>query len=128
MQPIRPRESVILADNFEAQVKWYRETLGFKQTDLFEDDYHFANLETESGIKLGIGSAKEMGVEPQDRSKTTILLQFEVDDLAEYFEYLATSGAKILFGPSFEKKGQFWFGGFADPEGNPWWVVDKDCP
>ena len=39
-----------------------------------------------------------------------------------------STGAKALFGPSFDKENNFWFGGFADPEGNPWWVVDKDCP
>jgi len=35
-----------------------------------------------------------MGVEPDDRSKNTVILQFEVEDL----------------------------------EGNPCWVVDKNCP
>ncbi|MFT4648593.1 MAG: putative glyoxalase superfamily protein PhnB [Glaciecola sp.] len=128
MQPIRPRESVILAENFDAMVKWYCETLGFKITDLFEKDYHFAHLQTESGIRVGIGSAKEMGLEPKDRSKNTVLLQFEVDDLPGYFKHLVSAGAKALFGPSFDKENNFWFGGFADPEGNPWWVVDKDCP
>ncbi|MCA9000386.1 MAG: VOC family protein [Planctomycetes bacterium] len=128
MQPIRPRESVILAEDFEALVRWYQDALGFQVKRLFNEDYHFANLVTESGIRIGIASAQEMGVQPVDRSKNTVLLQFEVDDLPAFFEHLTESGAKQTFGPSFDEKGRFWYGGFSDPEGNPWWAVDRDCP
>ena len=125
---IRPRETVILATDFDALVAWYRDVLGFAATDLFEDDYHYCCLETPSGIKIGIASAAEMEVEPTDRSKNTVILQLEVDDLAEFFAHLKEAGGTITFGPSFEKKNEFWFGGFNDPEGNPVWVVDKNCP
>jgi predicted enzyme related to lactoylglutathione lyase len=128
MQSIRPRESVILAEDFAALVRWYQEALDFKITDLFEDDYHFAHMMTESGIRVGIASAKEMGVQPGDRSQNTVLLQLEVDDLPKFFQHLEAAGAKKLFGPSFDAKNKFWYGGFADPEGNPWWAVDKNCP
>ena len=125
---IRPRETVILATDFQALVAWYRDVLGFAVTDLFEDDYHYCCLETPSGIKIGIASAAEMEVEPIDRSKNTVILQLEVDDLAEFFAHLTEAGGTVTFGPSFEKKNEFWFGGFNDPEGNPVWVVDKNCP
>jgi len=128
MIEIRPRETVILATDFDALVAWYRDGLGFAVTDLFEDDFHYCSLETPSGIKVGIASAAEMGVEPVDRSKNTVILQFEVDDLAEFFAHLEQAGGAITFGPSFDKNGEFWFGGFSDPEGNPIWVVDKNCP
>jgi catechol 2,3-dioxygenase-like lactoylglutathione lyase family enzyme len=68
---IRPRETVILADDVETLVAWYRDVLGFKDVQLFEDGYHYAYMETASGIKIGIGSAEEMGVVPVDRSKNT---------------------------------------------------------
>ena len=128
MMEIRPRETVILASDFSSLVAWYRDVLGFAVTDLFEDDYHYCSLATPSGIKIGIGDAKEMGVVPVDRSKNTVILQFEVDDLAEFFAHLEEAGGTITFGPSFDKSGEFWFGGFSDPEGNPCWVVDKNCP
>ncbi len=128
MQPIRPRESVILAEDFKVLVFWYREVLGFELKRLAEDDYHFANLETKSGIKIGIGSAKQMGLEPGDRSKAAVILQLEVDDLPQFFEHVAASGANILFGPTKDTEENFWFGAITDPEGNQWWVVDKDCP
>ena len=128
MIDIRPRETVILASDLSTLVNWYQDILGFQVTQLFEESFHYACLETPSGIKIGIGSAAEMGVEPTDRSRNTVVLQFEVDDLAEFFDHLQQSGGAVTFGPSFDKEGEFWFGGFSDSEGNPTWVVDKNCP
>ena len=128
MITISPRETVILATDFSALVAWYRDILGFKVTNLFEDEYHYCNLETLSGIKIGIADAEEMGVTPVDRSKNTVIIQFEVEDIREFFDHLTKNSSTITFGPSFDKKGNFWYGGFSDPEGNPYWVVDKNCP
>ena len=128
MIEIRPRETVILASDFKSLVAWYRDVLGFKVVQLFEDGYHYAYMESASGIKIGIASAEEMGVVPADRSKNTVILQVEVDDVQQFFAHLEEAGGAVTFGPSFDKKSEFWFGGFADPEGNPCWVVDKNCP
>ncbi len=128
MIELRPRETVILASDFSMLVAWYRDVLGFNVTRLFEDDYHFCNLELPSGMNIGIADAKEMGVVPVDRTKNTVLLQFEVDDVKAFFDHLQKNGGIPTFGPSHDQKGGFWFGGFADPEGNPCWVVDKNCP
>ena len=48
-------------------------------------------------------------------------------DVTAFFAHLQASGGVVTFGPSFDKAG-FPFGGFTDPEGNPIWVVDKNCP
>ena len=128
MHDIRLRETVILATDFSGLVAWYRDILGFTVVRLFEDGFHYANLETPLGMKIGIADAAEMGVVPGDRCVNTVVLQFEVDDLQEFFVYLEKSGAAITQGPSFDAKDEFWFGGFADPEGNPCWAVDKNCP
>lgn len=128
MVEIRPRETVILATDFSALVAWYRDVLGFKVIKLFEESYHYCNLETPSGIKIGIADAQEMKVVPIDRSSNTVILQFEVDDVKELFTHLEQTGASVTFGPSYDKKDEFWYGGFSDPEGNPCWVVDKNCP
>lgn len=125
---LEPRETVILAERFDALVDWYAEALGFRVTARHTEDYHYCNLETDSGIRIGIADAKEMGVEPQDRSKNTVVLQFGVEDVKAFFEHLRKTGGAVTFGPSFSEKGEFWFGGFNDPEGNPCWVVDLKCP
>lgn len=128
MIEIRPRETVILVNDFAGIVKWYQEVLGFQITQIFEEGFHYCNLETQSEIKIGIAPAQEVGVELRKRAANSILLQFEVDDVQDFFEYLKGNGATITGGPSFDQNDEFWFGSFADPEGNPYWVVDKNCP
>ncbi len=125
---LKPRETVILADDFAAMIKWYQNALGFRVTRLFEQEYHYCNLETDSGIQLGIASASEMEVNPENRKNNTVVLQFEVQDVKQFLESVAANGGTVTFGPSFDKSNNFWYGGFADVEGNPFWVVDADCP
>ena len=128
MIDVRARETVILAAGFSELVAWYRDVLGFSVVNLFEDGFHYCNLETPSGIKIGIADAQEMGVVPGDRRNNTVVLQFEVDDVRELFAHLKQTGASINNEPTFNKQDGFWFGAIADPEGNPYWVVDKNCP
>ena len=125
---LHPRESVIFAEDFHALVAWYKEALGFNVTFMTEDDYHYCNLENDHGITLGIADAKEMGVVPGDRRNNTVVLQFQVPDVPVFFDELNAKGGAVTFGPSHDKKGGFWFGGFNDSEGNPFWVVDENCP
>ena len=87
-----------------------------------------ACLETASGIKIGITPATEVRVVEGGRSKNTVLLQLEVDDLHELLAHLRQADSVITVDPSRDKQHGFWFGGFADPEGNPIWAVDKTCP
>ena len=124
---IGPREPVIMADDFTAMVAWYRDVLGMTVTYLVEDDYHYANLETVSGVKIGIADAKEMGVTPGDRRHNTVVLQIDVPNVQAFFDHIAANSGTPTFGPSFDEKGQFWYGGFTDLEGNPIWVVDENC-
>ena len=128
MIDLRARESVILAENYEALVAWYEKVLGFKDTFSVEEDYSYSILENSNGIRIGIASAEQMGVEPADRTKNTVLLQVEVPDVKEFFDHLSEHEGGAIFGPSYDKKGEFWYGGFHDLEGNPFWVVDENCP
>ena len=41
-----------------------------------------------------------------------------------FLERVKDKGGDVPFGPSFEEDEKFWFGGFADPEGNICWVVE----
>ena len=128
MKPtLSPRESVILAEDWRALVDWYVGVLGFHADRTFEDKFHYCNLSI-GAMEIGIGSATEMGVAPVDRKKNTVVLQFEVPDVQEFFDYLKEHGGAVTFGPSFDPDGEFYFGGFEDPEGNPFWVVDSNCP
>ncbi|MEM7032286.1 MAG: VOC family protein [Chloroflexota bacterium] len=125
---LKPRETVIFAENFQALVDWYVRVLDFKVSRLVEDDYHYCNLENEAGIQIGIADAEEMGIKPIDRKHNTVVLQFQVDDVQALFDHLVVQGGQVAFGPSFDKEYEFWFGGFQDLEGNTIWVVDENCP
>lgn len=128
MIDIRPRESVILARDFSAAVDWYCKALGFTVVKRFDNGFNYCNLETASGIRIGIGDAAQMGVTAANRNNDTVILQFEVDDVDEFFSHLGRFEGSITGGPSFDAGGNFWFGSFVDPEGNQFWVVDKNCP
>ena len=125
---LNPRETVILVEDFDLMINWYCEVLGFKVTKRFEDGFHYCNLESEARIKLGIAVASEMQIELTDRSKNSVVLQFEVDEVKAFLKYISEEGGSITGEASFNAKDNFWFGSFADPEGNSFWVVDAHCP
>ena len=50
-----------------------------------------------------------------------------VDDIKGLFARVKEKGGDVPFGPSWEENEKFWFGGFADIEGNLFWVVEKPC-
>mgnify|MGYP000253470653 FL=1 len=125
---LNPRETVILVEDFDLMINWYCEVLGFKVTKRFEDGFHYCNLESEARIKLGIAVASEMQIELTDRSKNSVVLQFEVDEVKAFLKYISEESGSITGEASFNAKDNFWFGSFADPEGNSFWVVDAHCP
>ncbi|NQV18533.1 MAG: hypothetical protein HQ534_08320 [Armatimonadetes bacterium] len=124
---IFPREPVVFAEYFQALVDWYKDVLSFKVTHIVNEEYHYCNLENENGIRLGIADAREMGVNPSDRKNNTVVLQLQVTDVPSFLKYIRKKAGTITFGPSLDKKGDFWYGGFSDLEGNPYWVVDENC-
>jgi predicted enzyme related to lactoylglutathione lyase len=125
---LRPRETVIIAEDFQAMGGWYQAILNFEAVNLVDEEYHYCNLKNEAGLQIGIAEAAELGVTPIDRRHNTVVLQFEVPDVKRLFERLRQRGGEISFGPSFDSKNGFWYGGFHDLEGNPFWAVDENCP
>jgi predicted enzyme related to lactoylglutathione lyase len=120
--PIRPRETVILARDFERLVTWYQTALDFRVLRRF-DELPYANLETAGGVAIGIGAA------PPDTPSTdaTVIAQIETDDVGVLLQRVLSAGGMIQ-GPERDAGGGFSFGSFRDPEGNNWWVVDAACP
>jgi predicted enzyme related to lactoylglutathione lyase len=125
---IRPREPVVFAEDFVKLYKWYMNAFDLNVTLLEEEKYHYCHLENDQGFKIGIADAAEMGVKPQDRMNNSVVIQIQVEDLKEFFAHVENHEGCVNFGPSFDKSGGFWFGGIADIEGNPIWVVDQNCP
>ena len=125
---VKPRETIILVEDFDAQIKWYCDVLDFKVVKVFDVEFHYCNLENSAGIKIAIGLASEMQVELQDRAKNSVFIQFEVEDVKAFLEFVDANGGVITGPAAFSEKDNFWFGSFADPEGNSHWIVDSNCP
>ena len=125
---LRQVEPVIFAENWPKLIDWYIQVLGFKTSTRVETDYHYCVLKHLGGADLGIADAKEMSVSIKDRSSNSVLLQFQVPDVKDFLTRVSEQGGSTTFGPSYEKDEQIWFGGFSDLEGNPFWVVDENCP
>jgi len=125
---IKSREPVILAENFEQLVGWYKDVFDCSIIQLTDKNYHYCILENAFGIRLGIADAKEMGITPENRGNNTFLPQIEVDDVKDFFEEIVRRKGNITFGPSYDAEDGFWYGALSDLEGNPIWVVDKNCP
>ncbi|SVA84492.1 uncharacterized protein METZ01_LOCUS137346, partial [marine metagenome] len=82
---ILPRETVLLAKNHQLLINWYINNLNFKIINN-NSDIKYCNLETDSGIKIGIADMEQMGNENYSkRIMNTVILQICTNDLKKLF-------------------------------------------
>ena len=125
---ILPRETVLLAKNHQLLIDWYINNLNFKIINN-NSDIKYCNLETDSGIKIGIADMEQMGNENYSkRIMSTVILQIYTNDLKKIFKRIKNNGGSVLFGPSYDEGDKYWYGSITDIEGNEIWVVDENCP
>ena len=125
---ILPRETVLVAKNYQSLIDWYINNLNFKIINNFPD-IKYCYLETDSGIKIGIADMEELGNKNYSkRIMNTVILQICTNDLKSLFKKIKKNGGSVLFGPSFDEGDKYWYGSFTDIEGNEIWVVDENCP
>ena len=115
--------AVVMAEDYEKLRDWYVETLDLEVQEEWTEHFHYAELVREGKLVIGIADAKEMGVEPGERRRQAVVAQFNVDDVKAFLARVKDAGGEVPFGPSYDENEDFWFGGFADIEGNPSWVV-----
>jgi predicted enzyme related to lactoylglutathione lyase len=115
--------AVVLAEDYARLRDWYLETLELELEEEWTEHYHYAELVKDGRLVVGIADAKEMGVEPGERQRQAVVAQFNVEDVKAFLRRVEDAGGTVPFGPSLDETGGFWFGGFADLEGNPAWVV-----
>ena len=125
---ILPRETVLVAKNYQSLIDWYVDNLNFKivYNNL---DIKYCSLETDSGIKIGIAEMKSLGNESYSkRIMNTVILQIATNDLKILFKKIKNNGGSILFDPSYDEGDKYWYGSVTDSEGNEIWVIDENCP
>ena len=78
---ILPRETVIVAKNYQSLIDWYVDNLNFKivYNNL---DIKYCSLATDSGIKIGIADMESLDNENYSkRIQNTVILQISTNDL-----------------------------------------------
>ena len=116
--------AVIMAEDWVRVRDWWIEALELELDGEWTEHYHYAELKRHGKFVVGIADAVEMKVTPGDRKNAAVVAQFNTDDIKGLFERVKAAGGEIPFGPSWEEHEKFWFGGFADIEGNVCWVVE----
>lgn len=115
--------AVIQAEGCDKVRDGWISTIGLELEREWTEPYHYAELGKDGKFVVGIASAREMGVKPSTPRTNAIMPQLQVEDAKAFLEELQAKGETVVFGPSFEEREEFWFGGFEDVEGNPVWVV-----
>lgn len=120
---LRLMNAVVMAEDYARLRDWYVEALELEIGEEWTKKFHYAELVRDGRLVVGIADAREMGVTPGDRKQQAVVAQFNVDDINAFLERVKRAGGEVPFGPSHDQDGDFWYGGFADLEGNPSWVV-----
>ena len=115
---------VVMARDYEGLRDWYADVLGLERVLEHSEHYHYAELAREGRLVVGIASADEMKTGPGAGARATLVGQLNVDDVRGFLARVDERGGTVPFGPSHDAQDDFWYGGFADPEGNVWWVVE----
>ena len=117
--------AVILAQDYEKLVNWYKETLELEIKLQVDKDYHYTDLAEGGKLVVGICPAKEMKHTPSTPRNNSVALQISVSDIEDLFTKVKENKGTILAGPSVDKNEGFRFGAFVDIEGNPVWVMEN---
>ncbi len=117
--------TVILAENYDKLVKWYKETMELDIKLQVDKDYHYTDLAKNNKLIVGICPASEMKHNPTAPRNNSTVLQISVDDIESLLHKVAENGGSIIFGPAVDKNDGFKYGGFRDPEGNDVWVMEN---
>jgi len=117
--------TVVLAKDYRRTVAWYRKTFAMKTRLVVDEGFNWTELQR-PGLRIGFAPAKQMGVKLPARRANAVLMHLTTPDTRGLMRRVARAGGKVLFGPKPDThKGKtYWYGGFADPEGNSVWVAD----
>ncbi len=122
---VRLLNVVVMCDDFEGQVNWYKNTFDLKELLKESGAYNYVELGHDNLVIVGLTPAKEMEHQPAKLRNNSTLLQITVKDMKTLFEKIKANGGKVKFGPSYQEKYNFKYGAIADLEGNEIWVIEE---
>jgi len=122
---VRLLNVVVLCDDYEAQVNWYKNTFDLKELLKETGAYNYVELGHDKHIIVGLTPAKEMEHTNSKPRNNSTLLQIKVKDMETLYQKVKANGGKVIFGPSHQDKYNFKYGAIADLEGNQIWVIEE---
>jgi predicted enzyme related to lactoylglutathione lyase len=116
---------VVLTRDYQKMVAWYRRVLQMKLDLVVDEGFDYTELKR-PGLLIGFTPARQMKAALPRRRANAVVPQLSVGDVRGFLRRVGREGGKIVFGPSQDeyRKRKYWYGAFADPEGNQIWVVD----
>lgn len=117
--------TVILAENYNELVEWYKNVLELDIKFQDNEEYHYTDLAQNGKLVVGIGKAEKMEHVPNKPKNNSVIMQISVSNIYELFDKVKKNKGKILNGPSRDKNYGFLFGAFEDIEGNQVWVIEN---
>lgn len=117
--------TVVLAKDYARTVAWYRKTFALKTRMVVTEGFDWTELER-PGLRIGFAPARQMRVKLPARRANAVVMHLTTRDVRGLMRRVAHAGGKVLFGPSQDafKGKKYWYGAFADVEGNAIWVAD----
>jgi len=122
---VRLLNVVVLCDDFEAQVEWYKNVFELKELMNESGAYNYIELGHNQHVIVGLTPAKEMKHQPAKPRNNSTLLQITVKEMETLFKKVKANSGTVLFGPSLEEKHNFKYGAITDLEGNQIWVIEE---
>ena len=119
---LKPWSVAIVVSDRRKAVRWYREKLGVEVSD--QSDHWVTVGSKRRGVRLHLSQVTEFDpkgkLEPGNSG-----IMFLVDtDIPKAYRQLKRRGVKFPFPPKKEEWG--WFCGFADPDGNIFWLTPEE--
>lgn len=118
--------TVVLARDYRRLVAWYRKALDMKPKLVVTEGFDWTEL-ARPGLRIGITPARQMKAKLATPRRNAVILHLVSKDVRGLLRRIKRHGGRVLFGPSRNTDPEYWYGAFADIEGNPVWVIDLEA-
>jgi len=117
---------VVFCEDYEAQIRWYKDTFELKELSRESGPYNYVELgHDKDHVIVGLTPAKEMKHLPTKPRNNTTILQLKVKDMETLFEKVKANKGTIRFGIQKDEKYDFLYGSICDLEGNEIWAIEE---
>ena len=115
--------SVILAEDYQGMIDWYKMVFDLEVLIEISDDYNYTELGQEKRVVIGLTKASELKKKVNTKRDSYAIPQFYVGDMKLVMERATSTGGSVIYGP--EEDDGFLYGTITDMEGNEIWIIEE---